>query len=126
MELEHITSKDILPEKIVIFIPKGTLIQVGRVIEGSIQNYGLIKALSSGIAAEFDMLQPEEYQQAGQLVYTTFFASQQGPADWPSPGVYAWPDDLLPLTFNEQRHAGWVKHVQMNFKNIAPLLTLEE
>jgi hypothetical protein len=126
MELERMTSQDVLPGKIVIFVQDRAIIQVGRVIEGSIRCNDLITALSLGVTAEFDMLEPEEYRRAGELIYTTFFASKIGPADWPPPGVYAWPETLLPLTFNEHRPPGWRKHVQIKFRNVAPLLTLEE
>ncbi len=133
MELNPITSEEIAPGMVVVDIgpssvPGGlqTSIEVGRVLEGSIQRNDLMSVLSSGIVAEFDMLEPEEYQRARQVIYTTFFASQQRPADWPAPGVYAWPETLLPLTFDEHRPPGWRKHVQIKFKNIAPLLTLEQ
>ena len=125
MELEQITSEVVLPGKIVIFIQERCSIQVGRVVEGSIKRYNLIEALTSGIIAKFDMLEPEKTQRAVQQVYTTFFASQHTTADWPSPGVYAWPDDLMPLTFDEHRTGGWIKHVQMKFRRVAPLLTFE-
>jgi hypothetical protein len=126
MELEQITSEGILPGKIVIYIQESCSIQVGRVIEGSIKHYNLIEALTSGVIAEFDMLEPEKTQRVVQQVYTTFFASQHTTADWPPPGVYGWPDDLMPLTFDEQRTGGWIKHVQMKFRRVAPLLILEE
>ena len=116
MKLQQITSDQLRQGMVIIYFAPLAIIYVGR-IHDHLKRYHMREAAhNGGILAEFDLLQADQHKDAGDLIWDRYF--HQG-LDAPRECcVFAWPRDLMRLSFEKgevrlKTHPGWLVHLQI-------------
>lgn len=115
MQLEQLTSDQLQKGMTIVhFEPPGT-VHVGR-IHSEITRHPPLQAFTTGIIAAFDLLYADQHNEAENLVWQTYFYSNQEAPTYSS--VFKWPD-LMKLSFQlaesslKMGYVGWLVHIEM-------------